>query len=203
LVALAFALATPGLVKERFATLTASGNATVTTRVGIWKTALSMWEQHPILGVGLGNFPAAYANTPVPGKVFLPNTVFQPPPHAHDVFLQLMAEQGIFGLLTFVGILAVALRATVRLRAGPERWIRVLGCALLGALLVFLAQNLFDLTIEDPQTGLYMFTLFGLIAACELNWADGAERRSGVEVQGIAKGHDERGKDMYARAGVT
>ena len=164
LVALVVVLAAPNLVRERFATLTSSSSE-VATRVDIWRTALNVWESHPVIGVGLGGFPQAYAEARLPGKVFLPSTVFQPPPHAHDVFLQLLAEQGILGFIAFVAILVAAVRTTLRLRRSRDGPTRLLGSGLLAALIAFLVHNLFDVTFEDPQTGLYVFVLLGLIAA--------------------------------------
>lgn len=175
LVAVAFLVTAPTLVQERFATLTSSG-ATLSTREDIWRVALNIWERHPILGVGLGNFPDAYSDAPVAGKQFLPSTIYEPPPHAHDIFLQLLAEQGILGFLAFLAILVVAVRTVLRLRAGPERWIRVLGCGLLAALIALLAQDLFDVTFEDPQTALYLYAVLGLIAACGRNWTSHGAR---------------------------
>jgi O-antigen ligase len=177
LVALVVLFATPNLVRERFATLTSSGGE-ISTRVDIWKTALSIWESHPLIGVGLGGFPQAYSQAQVPGKVFLPSTVFQPPPHAHNIFLQLLAEQGLLGLLAFAAILLAAVRTTLRLRRRSDRQARLLGSGLLAALAAFLVHNLFDVTFEDPQTGLYVFVLFGLIAAAGSVYAEQPPRRT-------------------------
>jgi O-antigen ligase len=168
--ALVLALAAPGLVKERFATLTTSG-PDVATRADIWRAAANIWEQHPLLGAGLGEFPRAYSRIDLPGKQYLPNTVLQPPPHAHDLALQLLAEQGILGLMAFIGILVPAFRSTIRLRAGPNRTTRLLGSALLVAILAFLAHNLFDVTLEEPHTGPYVMVLLGLtVAAAGMQW---------------------------------
>jgi putative inorganic carbon (HCO3(-)) transporter len=174
LVAVVAVVSAPSLLQERFATLTSSG-ADIATRTDIWRTALNIWENHPILGVGLGGFPQAYATAPVPGKLFLPSTVFEPPPHAHNVFLQLVAEQGVLGVLAFVAILAAAARTALRLRAGPDHRTRMIGSGLLAALIVFTIHNLFDVTLEDPQTGLYVFMLLGLIAACGVTWGTGTQ----------------------------
>ena len=171
LLALVVTLAAPGLVRERFATLANSGGE-ISTRLDIWHTALNIWENHPLIGVGLGGFPQAYSQAFVPGKAFLPSTVFQPPPHAHNIFLQLMAEQGILGLLAFVAILVVAVRITLRLRRSRDRSARLLGSGFLAALAAFLVHNLFDVTFEDPQTGLYVFVVFGLIAAADYLYRD-------------------------------
>lgn len=165
LVALVAIIAAPGLLKERFATLSSAG-PDVTTRTDIWNAAVKVWEQHPLIGVGLGGFPEAYAQAPIPGKLFLPGSTFEPPPHAHNVFLQLLAEEGILGFLAFAALLVVSARVTIRLRAGPDRLERLLGSGLLAALAAFLAHNTFDVTLEDPQTGPYILVLLGLIAAC-------------------------------------
>jgi O-antigen ligase len=140
----------------------------VGTRTDIWRAAVTIWEQHPVLGVGVGGFPLAYAETPIPGKLFLPNTVFQPPPHAHNLFLNILAEQGIIGFVVFLLVVLIALRACVRLRAGPDRFMRMLGTGLLAALLAFLVHNLFDVTLFDSVTGPYVFVLLGLVAAADL-----------------------------------
>jgi putative inorganic carbon (hco3(-)) transporter len=160
-------LSAPTAVRDRFATLSSSG-AEVGTRTDIWRAALTIWEQHPVLGVGVGGFPLAYAATPIPGKLFLPNTVFQPPPHAHNLFLNILAEQGIIGFVVFLLVILIALRACVRLRAGPERFERILGTGLLAALLAFMVHNLFDVTLFDSVTGPYVFVLLGLVAAAGL-----------------------------------
>lgn len=164
IVALVAALAAPGIIQERFATLNSSGPA-YSTRQDIWRAALNIWEQHPVIGVGLGGFPEAYSRARIPGKLFLPRSTFEPPPHAHDLWLQLLAEEGLFGALTFAALVIVSIRTTLRLRGDPDRLNRILGSALLAALIAFLAHNTVDVTIEDPQTGPYVLVLLGLIAA--------------------------------------
>jgi O-antigen ligase len=164
LVVLVVLVSAPSLVRERFATLTTSSGE-LSTRVDIWRAAANIWERHPFIGVGLGDFPTAYSELSIPGKAFLPATVFQPPPHAHNVFLQLLAEEGLLGLISFLAIIALGIRTTLRLRRKSDRQARLIGSGLLAALLAFLVHNQFDVTLEDPQTGLYIFVLFGLIAA--------------------------------------
>jgi O-antigen ligase len=179
LLALILVLAAPGLVKERFATLTTSG-PDVATRADIWRAAVNVWEAHPVFGAGLGEFPRSYSQINLPGKQYLPNTIFQPPPHAHNLLLQVLSEQGILGLLAFVPIFWLAFRASIRLRAGPNRTAGLVGSALLAALLAFLAHNLFDVTLEEPHTGPYVLVLLGLIgAAAGIAWKpDGPMPRS-------------------------
>jgi O-antigen ligase len=156
-------LATPGLVKERFATLTQSGSE-VATRVDFWVTAVDIWETHPILGAGVGQFPAAYAASRVPGRGFLPNSSGEPPPHAHNLLLQYLATEGLIGLLALLTILGSAAAAALSLRRRGGRTASLLGGAFLASLVALLIHNQFDVTLLEG-TGMYFWALLGLLAA--------------------------------------
>jgi O-antigen ligase len=157
-------LATPGLVKERFATLTQSGSE-IATRVDFWTTAVNIWESHPILGVGVGQFPNAYAAARVPGRGFLPDSFGEPPPHAHNLFLQALATEGLIGLVALLAILGSAAAAAISLRRRGGQTAAVLGGAFLASLVALLIHNQFDVTLLEG-TGMYFWALLGLLAAC-------------------------------------
>jgi O-antigen ligase len=154
---------TPGLITERFATANQSGGD-LATREDFWNAAEHIWEGHPVLGVGLGGFPGAYASARLPAKQFLPDSVLEPPPHAHNLFLQMLAEQGILGLLSLLAIIGVAVRMALELRRHAERWLRVLGSAMLAALVAFLIHNMFDVTLIE-ETGIDFWAMLGLLSA--------------------------------------
>jgi O-antigen ligase len=64
------------------------------TRISLWKGALRIWLDHPINGVGVGNFQ----------KVFKKGYVLShsgTTVNAHNNFLQFAAEAGTLGLVTF------------------------------------------------------------------------------------------------------
>lgn len=163
-IVLLLGFAAPNLLVERFATLTSSGGE-ASTRVDIWRSALQIGESHPIAGVGLGGFPQAYANARIAGKAFLPQTIFEPPPHAHNLFLHLFAEEGLLGLLALLAVVTAAVRATLALRRAPDHWTRVMGCGLLAALVAFLVHNQFDVTLFDVSTAIEFWAVLGLISA--------------------------------------
>jgi O-antigen ligase len=168
-------LATPGLVRERFETLTQSGSE-VATRVDFWTTAVSIWEDHPIFGAGLGQFPTAYAASRVPGRGFLPDSFSEPPPHAHNIFLQFLSTEGLIGFAAFIGILAVAVAAALALRRRRDRVGMVLGSAFLASLAALLIQDQFDVTLLEG-TGMYFWALLGLLSACVTHLRPGGAPR--------------------------
>jgi O-antigen ligase len=71
-------------------------------RLAHWVAGLRMFAAHPLLGVGAGNYDAAYARYAVPGWP-------DPLGHAHDYYINAAAETGLLGLLTFLALIAVTL----------------------------------------------------------------------------------------------
>jgi tetratricopeptide (TPR) repeat protein/O-antigen ligase len=83
-------------------------------RVALWKNTLAMVRDHPVAGVGLGNFRIEfppYSNRVVPVEWF--GAKLQPK-NAHNDFLQVLAELGIVGFGLMVWLLVAAVRATTR-----------------------------------------------------------------------------------------
>ncbi|MEA2266373.1 MAG: hypothetical protein QOE27_1956 [Solirubrobacteraceae bacterium] len=81
-------------------------------RTELWRMAWAMTEQHPLAGVGYGGFPAhapSYERRVGPLK-FLAVTV-ERPKVVHNTYLQVLAEDGIVGLVLLLGLIAAALRA--------------------------------------------------------------------------------------------
>lgn len=65
-------------------------------RIELITTALKIWEQNPVWGIGMGNFETAI----IDGKKVTRN--------AHNAYLQILAEMGIVGLCAFLYLLKVS-----------------------------------------------------------------------------------------------
>jgi O-antigen ligase len=153
---------TPALLAERFETLNTSGSD-LASRQDFWRVAGNVWEKHPLVGAGPGSFPDRYAEARIPGKEYLPNSVFQPPPHAHNVFLHELSEGGLLGLAALLAVLLLFARSAYRLWRGPEAWMRTLGSGMLAALTGWLIHNMFDVTlVESPGT--FFFIVIGILS---------------------------------------
>ena len=75
--------------------------ASAESRIVHAKTALAMWRDHPILGVGFGGFNYAYLASRYMGEE---NTHV-----AHNSYLQMLVDSGIFAFLLYVGLLLYAI----------------------------------------------------------------------------------------------
>ncbi|MGI8574700.1 MAG: O-antigen ligase family protein [Egibacteraceae bacterium] len=156
-------LSGPALLKERFGTLSEDGSE-VATRADFWRAGVTMFGQHPLAGVGPGGFPEAYSESRLPGKQFLPGTLFKPPPHAHNLLINTAAEQGLLGLGALIAALVSATQMAGRLRRRSVPWVRLLGRAYLAMLAAFMVHNLFDVTLLEATMTVFL-GLLGLLSA--------------------------------------
>ncbi len=72
-----------------------AANWAVVERMAIWQAAWGMFEAFPLLGVGAGNYTVAYPLYMMPGWI---NSMG----HAHNLYLNLLAETGLAGLGAFL-----------------------------------------------------------------------------------------------------
>jgi O-antigen ligase len=83
-----------GLVQISF-TQPSSQDYSTAERLAHWIAGLHMYFDHPILGVGIGNYPDAYP------QYFI--TIFRDPlGHAHNYYINIAAETGTIGLIVYL-----------------------------------------------------------------------------------------------------
>lgn len=127
-----------GLTAVNFHNYTAANYSEI-ERVAHWVAGLRMFNAHPFLGVGIGNYPAAYPAYHV-GAFVLPLG------HAHNYFINIAAEAGIMGLFAYVFFLVAGFsQAFLTARSASASPIaRVLGIGVLGLWVSSTFHNLFD-----------------------------------------------------------
>lgn len=117
-------------------------------RVAHWEAAAAMWSDRPWLGQGPGHYPIAYAGFQAPRWS-------APLGHAHNIYLNFLAEAGLIGLagyLIFFGAAFLcALHSALRPRTALEAALGLGLAGVLGALAFHsLLDNLYvhDLTVQ-------------------------------------------------------
>jgi len=118
--ALLLAVTILGTVTYYFAIapLTARQRVTMSTTSGrsdIWRVGWRMVQAHPVTGVGSGNFQeAAIHYVQGIGTITNADIIVDVPHVAHNVYLELLADLGIPGLLAFVGVAAFSILAAAK-----------------------------------------------------------------------------------------
>ncbi|MFI6687285.1 O-antigen ligase family protein [Streptomyces sp. NPDC050485] len=158
------------LLQERLASITQVADApdqSVTDRYTMWAAATLMWRQSPLNGVGLKEFPAhrdansslalsSGSDTGGAGAAFKRQPLLSP----HNMYLLVLSEQGLLGVVTLVGSWAALLIGGLRgLRRARKRRTGV-DCALVaGGLLIWLLVDFFYGDIGGPSTVLTALVL--------------------------------------------
>ena len=76
-------------------------------RDDVWTVAWRVFEHHPYLGVGLGNFQVVEARyVLLPGNLTHVHLISETPKLTHNAYLGLLTETGVVGLVLY-GIVAV------------------------------------------------------------------------------------------------
>jgi O-antigen ligase len=134
-------------------------NWAIVERMAHWQAGWNMYFSNPVLGVGPGHYTVAY-------PAYRVNDFWKDPlGHAHNLYLNVMAEDGFLGILTYViqwiGWSAVVISGFWRSRANADR---AIAAGVLASLIGVAVHNLFDnLTVHGLgiETGL----LIGLAAS--------------------------------------
>lgn len=83
-------------------------------RTDIWRVGIEMVKANPVLGVGAGNFKARSPEYVLEAGLIRRSDLIVDRPHVtHNIYLQVLSQLGIVGLLLFLSIIAAALTATV------------------------------------------------------------------------------------------
>lgn len=112
-------------------------NFAVIERLAHWQAAIGMAQDHPLFGVGLGNYAIRYAD------YHLINWE-APLGHAHNLYLNFLAETGVVGLAAYLAFWISIFRVTWRTLQHPDRTGRALAVGLLGCWTYIAVHSVFD-----------------------------------------------------------
>lgn len=130
------------MLQERISSITQVTDApdqSVTDRYTMWAAAVGMWREQPLTGVGLKGFPehrdahaslalSSGSDTEGAGAAFRKQPLLSP----HNMYLLVLAEQGLLGLLALAGgWLALLVCALRRVRRMPGVDCGIVACGLL------------------------------------------------------------------------
>jgi O-antigen ligase len=126
----------------------------VGTRSELWHAAIQLWRQHPLLGVGAGNFEL---DLPDVGLTAIRT-------HANSLYLQTLVEGGLPLFLATLALLTTAIISFVR---GAARSPFCAGA--LAATIALSAHQVFDLLVFYPKVGDWWWAILGMGAAALAN----------------------------------
>lgn len=131
------------------------------SRTALWRAAVVLWRQRPVLGIGPDNFRRRYEAvlSPAPNGLRFTDTRI----HANSLYLETLADLGIAGIVA-LGLIAWSSFRIVRRHYASGRLAGIGSGVAAGA---FFVHGALDYFFEfTPLFGLF-WILLGLTAACE------------------------------------
>lgn len=123
----------------------------------IWKNAITIFQDNPVFGTGMGTFETVYPNYSDIHNI--PETVNQ----AHNDYLQVLSDTGLIGgaiVLWFIGVVFLTIRRVFRLE-DPLLFALGIGCA--AALCSMMIHSIFDFNLQLPATALLFLILTAIL----------------------------------------
>jgi O-antigen ligase len=159
LVLLAFIFLPPDKLIERFGHMAATEEISADVRIQIWRDTLELVRAQPVAGSGLGAYESALMRHKLAAPLYTVD-------FAHNDYLQLAAELGVFGLAVVVTLAALCLRsawrAARRSHWEEERW-RALGA--LGGLSALALHSFVDFNLYIPANAMTLAWVAGIAIA--------------------------------------
>jgi len=133
-------------------------------RLDRWAAAWNMWRDHRYLGTGWGAYPDVYFNYQVHRDAYSSTMRMG----AHNIYLEIMAETGLAGILLYLLMIYVFYRRAIRLqRAVTSGFQRVFILGLQGAMLTYLIHAFVNNLGPSDKIGLTFWFMLGMIPTLE------------------------------------
>lgn len=133
------------------------------SRISLWEIALKMIKDHPVLGVGNGNYRTLYSKyfKEVKFMGYTAKNKF----HPHDIYLKAQCELGIVGLVSLVGFLLTSLLRINKIRKEiQDNFYKSFCTGVTASIGAFLFMNVLDNFFSAPKVIAFFFIF---LAVCD------------------------------------
>ncbi len=143
-----------GWVFDRMASIIDLTNSSNRQRIMMYLGGIKMFRDHPLIGVGIGQFSTVYADYLMEGADIYT--------HIHCFYLHLLVELGLIGFVVFLALVYKILKTGITAysdRLEAKNWFYY---GVLGALLGIGVCNIFDWTFLNLQVGTFTLIMVAL-----------------------------------------
>ncbi len=148
-----------------------STDASNLERINRWSCALAMFEKRPIFGYGPGTYAFEYAPFQEPQNLTIISTNFGDMGNAHSEFLGALAEMGLIGLLSFLGIVATIFYTSIMVYNRiplSDSGTRILILSMIMALSTYFIHALLNNFLDTDKAAVPIFGMCAMIIALGL-----------------------------------
>jgi O-antigen ligase len=140
----------PASVKGRVTSIFDMKNETNRDRFYMFKAGINIFKDYPLTGVGAANLEKIYDDYK-PAEAKLSN------PHLHNNFLQVLAERGIFAMMSLLAAFASIIIVLVKKIKNSIGFEKMVATGVLFAFIGFLVAGLFEYNFGDTEIKFMLF----------------------------------------------
>ena len=122
----------------------------------LWATALRIWQEHPVFGIGPDNFRHTYGR-------YLGLAVWDPRVHANNTYIEVMVGMGVIGVVALGWLIVAAVLSTWQLLLTASDQVLPLVAAATAACLAIAAHALVDSFVTFTSTYVAFAIAAGLL----------------------------------------
>ena len=146
--------------------LIAKFSSTWDSRLPLWLASWCLFLKAPIFGNGPGSYLLMYreclAQSVAEGVIQLAD--FRIAPWAHNLYLEVLGEQGVFGFISLIILLSYGIVSSYRLSRPLEGELRRLNSSNIASLIAFCVAANFELSLWRQWVSVLLFTQVGIAA---------------------------------------
>jgi O-antigen ligase len=152
-----------------------STDASNLERINRWSCAIAMFKERPVMGFGPGTYAFEYARFQEPDNLTIISTNFGDLGNAHSEYLGPLAEMGVLGLLTFLGVVAAIFYSGIRLYLDwPEedKRHRILILSMILSLTTYFVHGILNNYLDTDKASIPIWFMSAVFIALRLKLGD-------------------------------
>ena len=154
-----FLLTTSQSILNRFLSSFDFNEGSNTERLKNWNQGYEMFANNSLFGVGIGNYSLEIN----------PTIEYRSPVYAHNLYLDIGAEMGIFALIIWLLLISITIFQLYETnKNSDDEFFKIIAVGLIGSLIWFSVHSFFDTPIYSP-TILAIFTVIISLSVLALN----------------------------------
>lgn len=158
-------------IEQRLQSITnVTTDASNTERLNRWASAIRMFREKPFFGWGPGTYQFQYAPFQISTEKTRISTNFGERGNAHSEYIGPLAESGVIGLLTVLGIIATALLTAGKLiYHSPNKKTRAFAMAIALGLITYFVHGALNNFLDTDKASAPFWGFMAMLVAMDAN----------------------------------
>jgi O-antigen ligase len=153
-----------------------SSDASNLERINRWAAAIRLIEERPVFGWGPGTYQFVYAPYQRAKEKTIISTNYGDMGNAHSEYIGPMAESGILGMVTFLGIVITVIITALKVyKKAKNREVKLLSLVIMLGLVTYYVHGLMNNFLDSDKASVPFWAFTAILVAMDLYHSDKAE----------------------------